>query len=79
MNLAELGDVLRELLYPVPNSLETLEQRDRYELRDISRMSRPELLKDRDRLKLRLLLEDVSDPWLSRRLAALQKALNGVR
>lgn len=75
MTLAELC----ELLFPIPDPLDTLEQRERFEHRDLAGLSRAELLRERERLKLRLLLDDAPDPWLFQRLDVLRRMLGDAR
>ena len=75
MTLAELCD----LIYSVPNPWDTLEQHERYEHHDLSRVSRAELLRERDRVRLRLLLDDGPDPWILQRLDKLRGALGDAR
>jgi hypothetical protein len=64
-----------DAIYGVPNPWDTAEQRERYEHADIPRMTRAELMRDLERLRLRLLLDDAPDVWLFQRLAKLRAAV----
>ena len=68
-----------ERVYAVPSPLESLEDHERYAHRDLPRLARAELLRERERLRLRLILDDTPDPWLLGRLDALRKALGDAR
>jgi hypothetical protein len=70
---------LCDLIYPVPNPWNTLEQRDRYEHRDLWRLSRPELARERDRVRLRLTLDDSAPTWVLERLGRIEEALGSAR
>ena len=65
---------LFELICPVPDPWASLEQRERHEHLDLSRMSRPDLLRELGRVKLRLLLDDAPDAWLLKRHEKLCEA-----
>lgn len=65
-----------ELIYRVPNAWDTLEQRERYEHRDLRRLSRPELSRERDRARLRLTLDDSPPEWVLERLRKIEEALS---
>jgi hypothetical protein len=67
------------LIYPVPNPWDSLEQRERYEHRDLWRLSRPELARERDRVRLRLTLDDASPTWILERLRRIDEALGSAR
>ena len=75
MNISELC----ELVYSVPNPWATLEQHERHEHRDLKRQSHPELRRELERLKLRLLLDDAPDPWLFARLDLLRRVISDAR
>lgn len=75
MNAGELFD----LICPVPNPWDTLEQLERYEHRDLGRLSRAELLRERERVWFRILLDDAPDLWLFGRLDSLRTALGDAR
>jgi hypothetical protein len=62
-------------IYRVPNPWDTAEQRERYEHADIPRRTRAELMRELERLRLRLLLDDAPDVWLFQRFEKLQRAL----
>ena len=66
-------------LYPVPVPTETIEEWHRARHEDLAGKSRFELLHDRDRLRLRLLLDDDPDPWLLERWHAVVEALDRAR
>jgi hypothetical protein len=70
MTRAELG----ELIYPVP-TWDTLEQHERFEHRDLARLSRPELLRERDQLEMRLTIDDRPPAWILERLGRVREAL----
>lgn len=70
-----LGD-LCELIYPIAlPPWASAEQWDRHAHLDLARLSRPELLRERDRLRLRLTLDDRPGRWLLARLAHIEEAL----
>lgn len=69
------GPLTLDSIYRVPDSWETLEQRDRYEHADIPRRTRAELMRELERLRLRLLLDDAPDVWLVQRLEKLRGAV----
>jgi hypothetical protein len=64
-----------DALYHAPEPLASLEEFERFHDRDLPRLARAELLRERERVKLRLLLDDAPDPWLFKRLEALRRAL----
>jgi hypothetical protein len=68
-----------DALYHVPEPLASLEEFERFYARDLPRRARAELLRERERLKLRLLLDDFPDPWLFQRLDALRRVLGDAR
>lgn len=65
-------------LYSVPDPLGSLEQWECFKHVDLGRMTRPFLLRELDRLRLRLLLDEDPDPWLVTRLSAIEEALRCV-
>lgn len=67
------------LLYPVPDPVESLEQNERYHHRDLARLAEPELRRELERLRLRLLLEDDLPAWLLQRRMRLEHALGDAR
>ena len=71
MILAELC----ECIYAVPNPFDTLEQRERFEHRDLARMTLPELQRERDRVRLRLTLDDGAPAWILQRHTRIKEAL----
>jgi hypothetical protein len=70
---------LCELIYPVPNPWDTLEERERYEHRDLWKLSRPELLRERDRARLRLTLDDSPPVWILERVRLIEEGLSRAR
>jgi len=68
-----------ELIQPIPNPWDSLEQRERFEHRDLWRLSRPELARQRDRVRLRLTLDDSAPAWVLERLVRIDKALGSAR
>jgi len=71
--------ILLELIYPLPRELDTLEQHERYNHRDLPRRARAELARERERLRLRLTLDDDLDPWALERLKRLSAELDRAR
>src|SRR5262245_14519563 len=63
-------------IYAVPRSFETREQHERFTHSDIPRRPRAELAYERERLRLRLLLDRFPDVWLLQRLERLTEALD---
>lgn len=72
MILAELC----ECIYPMPNAFDTAEEHERFTHRDVPRRGRAELARERERLRLRLILEDDPDVWLLHRMKRLTEALD---
>jgi hypothetical protein len=62
-------------IYRLPSPWASLEERARFEHRDLPLRTRAELLRERERLRLRLLLDDAPDGWLFARLEALDRSL----
>lgn len=73
------GLQLVRALYPVPVPTETIEEWHRARHEDLAGKSRYELLRERDRLRLRLLLDDDPEPWLVARWHAVAEALARAR
>jgi hypothetical protein len=53
----------------------TLEEYERTRHRDLPRLTRAELLRERDRVRLRLLLDDAPPHWCIERLSRLERAV----
>ena len=66
-------------IYRSPDPLTSLEEYERHEHRDLSRRPRADLLRERERIRFRLLIDDEPDPWLVTRLQRLDEALAGPR
>lgn len=66
-------------IYSVPSPFDSLEEHERHEHRDLPRRARAELFRERERVRLRLLLDDAPDPWLFQRLEKLREALADAR
>ncbi len=66
---------MADRLYPVPQPLRSLEEWARWRHLDLLDCSRPELLRERARLRLRLTLDDAPDSWCLERLRALEEAM----
>lgn len=66
-------------IYRVPEPADTLEDFERHAHRDLAGMSRPVLLRERARLRLRLTLDDAPDGWLLDRLRRIDEMLHGTR
>jgi hypothetical protein len=64
---------------PVPSGLDTLEQRRRELHADLPHHTQPQLLLERDKLELRLKLDQSPDPWLAERLHRVREALGHAR
>jgi hypothetical protein len=62
------GPLTLDSIYRVPNPWDTAEQHERYEHADIPRRTRAELMREHERLRLRLLLDDAADVWMLQRL-----------
>ena len=68
-----------ERIYPLPRAFDTLEEHERFQHRDLSRRARADLARERERLRLRLLLDENADAWLLRRMARLNEVLDRAR
>jgi hypothetical protein len=79
MTPAEVREILLDLVYHLPREMETLEEHERYAHRDLSRRGNAELLRERERLRLRLTLDDHPDPWALERLTKLNMVLDRAR
>jgi len=66
-------------IYPLPDPLTSLESYQRHSHLDLPLRARVDLLRERDRLRLRLLLEEAPDPWLLERMQRLTENLDGTR
>lgn len=68
-----------QVLYPVPDPFDTLEQYRRAIHADLPTFTRDELLAERTQVKLRLLVSTERDgrAWLEQRLEAVTRALRG--
>ena len=64
-----------DAIYRVPNPWDTLEQRERYVHQDLGRQTRGELLREREALRMRLVLDNAPGPWLLERLEMLRRVL----
>lgn len=73
--IAERRLLCLEEIYAVPDPFDTLEAWERREHRDLAAMTLSEVLVERDRLRLRLLLDPKPDPWLPERLERVQRRL----
>ncbi len=73
MRPASLLDIIRR----VPDPAHSLERWEEFHGHDLPRFSRAELLRERDRLRLRLTLDDEPDSWLVKRLRRVEAALRG--
>ena len=67
---------LLDALYVVPDPLADYESWERSTHRDLQRLTEAELLREQERVRLRLVMDDKPDTWLLERLAALQAVLN---
>ena len=66
------GKRLLEALYCVPNPLRDYESWQRFCHYDLQHLSQAELLRERERARLRVLLDDDPTPWLLERLGTLE-------
>ncbi len=64
-----------ELLYPLPQPLDSLEDYDRVTHRDLSRLDTASLRREHYRCRHRLNCEHDPSPWLAERLAAIRAEL----
>ncbi len=67
---------LLEAFYVVPDPLADYESWERFTHRDLQRLTEAELLREQERVRLRLVMDDKPDTWLLERLAALREVLN---
>ncbi len=79
MTAAEIRALLLDAIYAPPAWGASAEEQERYAHRDLSRRPRAELARERERVRLRLLLDDYPDPWLLTRLERLGKAVDRAR
>lgn len=70
---------LAALIYPVPQPYDSAEQHVRYVHADLADRTRAELLRERERIRLRLVLDDAPPAWVLERLARLEKASRDAR
>lgn len=66
-------------IYPVPDPFASREQCERYQHRDVSRLTRAELEVEHARCRLRVLLDGDPDAWLFERLGRLEEARRAAR
>ena len=62
-------------LYPIPNRLNSEEECERFEHRDLPSFSLAELEIERQRVIFRLIHDDAPSPWLESRLDAVEEAI----
>jgi hypothetical protein len=62
-------------LYPVPDPVASDEAWLRFHHQDLGALSREELSLERHRLELRLVIDPEPDPWLRKRLEAIEQAV----
>jgi hypothetical protein len=61
-------------VYSIPNAMDTLEQWERWEHRDLASMDYAALRGEYDRIRLRLQLDSNPHPWLIERLQVVKDA-----
>jgi hypothetical protein len=66
-------------IYSLPRAFDTLEEHERFEHRDLPRRARADLARERERVRLRLLLDDDPDVWLLQRMKKLSEVLDRAR
>ena len=64
-------------LCPIPNPLESYEEYTRLVNSDLLDMSLEDLVREKSKLRLRILLDKAPISWLSNRLREVEAALNG--
>ena len=79
MTAAEVRAIVLDLIYPLPNELDSLEANERFHHRDLGR--RPGLSRrgNANGSRQRLTLEEEPDAWLLTRYAKLGEALDRAR
>ncbi len=61
--------------YRVPNPFRTIEEYERYYHQDLPRFSKPQLVRERERVRHRLVFDDDPPEWLLLRLYRLEEIL----
>ena len=64
-------------IYTVPDPFTSFEEHERHGHLDLPRQPRADLLRERERIRLRLLLDDEPDVWLLVRLKKITDRLDG--
>ncbi len=75
----QLRAALLSLVYEPPAWGVSNDEQERLEHRDLPRRSRADLARERERVRLRLTLDDTPPPWLLERLRRLTEVLERAR
>ena len=72
----EEGKDFLNKVYSIPEPFQSYEEDQRYYHEDISHLSRPEMRRELEKVRLRLTIDDNPPDWLLERLGIVEEELN---
>lgn len=76
---SDLRKTFLDMVCPLPDPFSTAEEQERFYHHDLPGMKRPELLRERERVRFRLVFDNKPPDWFGERLAALEEGLHDGR